>query len=157
MCIADAGWRTRANGESEGGYVLCLTTKEILENKEATAWLIDWSSKKLRRVVRSSVAAETMSGQNGLDAIEWIQSLLAEILDNVPPRAFREKVPEKTACLVVGSKGFFDAVTKSCSSLTISVEKILQIDYSIAKESMSLQNIAAFWTSNIKFSCVPMF
>ena len=155
VCIADAGWCTRANGESQGGYILCLTTKDIMKNKEPPVWIVDWSSKKLRRVVRSSVAAETMSGQNGLDAIEWIQSLLAEILEGQSPRTFRERVPEKTACLVVDSKGFFDAVTKSCSSPTISVEKRLQIDYAIAKESMSLQNIMVFWTSNI-FMCADV-
>ena len=155
LCISDAGWCTRANGESQGGYILCLTTKQILENKEAPVWLIDWSSKKLRRVVRSSVAAETMAGQNGLDSIEWIQSLLAEILEDMSPKAFREQVPEKTACLVVDSKGFFDAVTKSCSSPTISVEKRLQIDYAIAKESMALQNIVVFWTSNL-FMCADV-
>ena len=155
VCIADAGWCTRANGESQGGYILCLTTKDIMKNKESPVWIVDWSSKKLRRVVRSSVAAETMSGQNGLDAIEWIQSLLAEILEGQSPRTFRERVPEKTACLVVDSKGFFDAVTKSCSSPTISVEKRLQIDYAIAKESMSLQNIMVFWTSNI-FMCADV-
>ena len=104
LCISDAGWCTRANGESQGGYILCFTTKQILENKEAPVWLIDWSSKKLRRVVRSSVAAETMAGQNGLDSIEWIQSLLAEILEDMSPKAFREQVPEKTACLVVDSR-----------------------------------------------------
>ena len=57
------------NGESQWGYVLCLTTQELFQRKRAKAWVIDWQSKKLRRAVCSSVAAETLAGQNGLDEI----------------------------------------------------------------------------------------
>lgn len=89
LCIADAGWGTRENGDSQGGYLLCLSTPAILERKPACTWLLDWSSKKLRRKVRSSVAAETLSGQNGLDAVETMQALLAETLEGISPRTFR--------------------------------------------------------------------
>ena len=149
LCFADAGWNTRANGESQGGYILCLSSPDIFKYKQSRTWIVDWASKKLRRVVRSSVAAETLSGQNGLDGIEMMQAQIAELVYGVSPRDFRESTPEHPAALVVDSKGFYDAVNKSCSSTTISVEKRLQIDYAIAKETMRMQNILVFWTSNI--------
>ena len=31
MAISDAGWGTRGNGEPEGGYTLCLTSSDMLE------------------------------------------------------------------------------------------------------------------------------
>ena len=133
-----------------------MLMENLKVNKEAPCWIVDWSSKKLRRIVRSSVAAETLSAQNGLDAIEWFQALIAELIDDISPKHFRQQIPARKACLVVDSKGFFDAVNKSCSSPTISLERRLQIDYAIAKESMKLRNILVFWTSNIFMCADPL-
>ena len=152
LCISDAGWGTRANGESQGGYLLCLTVPQMLERKRAVCWLIDWQSKKLRRVVRSSVAAETLAGQNGLDGIEAFQALWDETLFGTSPKEFRNKIPIHPAALVLDSKGFFDAVTRSCCSQAISQERRLQIDYSIAKETTQKQNILVFWVNNLRMS-----
>ena len=128
---------------------MCLSTPHILERKPACTWLLDWKSKKLRRKVRSSVAAKTLSGQNGLDAIETMQALLAETLDGIAPRVFRNSKPVNISALVTDSKGFYDAVTRSCCSSAISVERRLQIDYSIAKETLENQNIVVYWTNNL--------
>ena len=152
LCIADAGWCTREDGDSQGGYLLCLTTQAIFDRKRCPCWLIDWSSKKLRRKVRSSAAAETLSAQNGLDAIEMFQALMAETVYGVPPKEFRQSMPEHPAAMVVDSKGFFDAVTRSCSSQALSVERRLQIDYSIAKETCENQNILLYWVNNLRMS-----
>ena len=152
LCIADAGWGTRENGDSQGGYLLCLTTPEIFERKRSTCWLVDWSSKKLRRKVRSSVAAETLSGQNGLDTIEMFPALLAGAVHGTTPRDFRNQVPKNPAALVVDSEGFFDAVTRSCCSQAISVERHIQLDYSIAKETCEKQHMLMFWVNNLGMS-----
>ena len=150
MAVSDAGWGTRGNGESQGGYILCLTNSAMLEQKPATCWIVDWSSKKLRRAVRSSVAAETLAGQNGMDAIEMFQAMLEETIRGVTPKQFREQVPKHPAALVVDSKGFYDAVTRSCCSQAVSIERRLQIDYAIAKETMRNQNIKIFWINNVR-------
>ena len=121
--IADAGWATRDNGDSQGGYLLLLCESKMLERKRAKCWLVDWASKKLKRAVRSSVAAETLSGQNGLDAIEFFQALLEETLHGTTPRQFREQTPELPAGIVLDSKGFYDAITRSCCSQAISIER----------------------------------
>lgn len=152
LCISDAGWGTRASGESQGGYLLCLTVPSMFERKRSPCWIVDWQSKKLRRVVRSSVAAETLAGQNGLDAIEAFQALMLETIRGITPREFRAMTPEEQAGLVLDSKGFFDAVTRSCCSQAISQERRLQIDYSIAKETTEKQNILVFWVNNLRMS-----
>ena len=152
VSISDAGWGTRANGDSQGGYLLCLAKPDILERRRTACWIIDWQSKKLRRAVRSSVAAETLAGQNGLDGIEMFQALLAEVLDGVSPREFRNLRPKIPAALVIDSRGFYDAVTRSCCSQAISSERRLQIDYAIAKETTTNQNIVVFWVNNLRMS-----
>ena len=124
----------------------------MLKREQAKCWLVDWSSKKLKRAVRSSVAAETLSGQNGLDAVELFQALMEETLRNVTPRQFREMTPKHEAGLVIDSKGFYDAITRSCCSQAVSVERRLQIDYAIAKETMQKQNIIPFWVNNLRMA-----
>ena len=71
ICISDAGHAKRANGDSQGGYLLGLTNSLMRDRKLAPMWLVDWASKKLKRVVRSSTAAETHAGNDALDAIEF--------------------------------------------------------------------------------------
>eukprot|EP00439_Symbiodinium_sp_Y106_P011645 s11830_g1.t1 len=90
LAITDAGWGVRANGESQGGLILCLCDQDVIDRKPGKTWVIEWSSKKLRRVVRSSTAAETMSAQNGLDAIEFAQSFLQEVLYGMTPKEFQQ-------------------------------------------------------------------
>ena len=152
VCITDAGWATRDNGDSQGGYLLLIAESKMLKREQAKCWLVDWSSKKLKRAVRSSVAAETLSGQNGLDAVELFQALMEETLRNVTPRQFREMTPKHEAGLVIDSKGFYDAITRSCCSQAVSVERRLQIDYAIAKETMQKQNITPFWVNNLRMA-----
>ena len=152
VCITDAGWATRDNGDSQGGYLLLIAESKMLKREQAKCWLVDWSSKKLKRAVRSSVAAETLSGQNGLDAVELFQALMEETLRNVTPRQFREMTPNHEAGLVIDSKGFYDAITRSCCSQAVSVERRLQIDYAIAKETMQKQNIIPFWVNNLRMA-----
>lgn len=130
ICIGDAGHAKRANGDSQGGC----------DRKQAPMWLVDWASKKLKRVVKSSTAAETHAGINAMDAIEFFQSLLAETIQGITPRQFRLQVPKHTALLVVDSRGFYDAASK-LSSASTSEEKKLEIDYAIARQAMKLQNI----------------
>ena len=124
----------------------------MFERKRTKAWVVDWQSHKLRRAGRSSLAAETLAGQNGLDGIEMFQALVEETLRGVSPKAFRSQTPKDPAGLVIDSKGFYDAISRSCCSQAISVERRLQIGYAIAKETMKNQNILAFWVNNLRMS-----
>ena len=147
ICIGDAGHAKRANGDSQGGYLLGLTNPSMRDRKQAPMWLVDWASKKLKRVVKSSTAAETHAGINAMDAIEFFQALLAETIHGITPKQFRLQVPKHTALLVVDSRGFYDAASKFSSAST-SEEKKLEIDYAIARQAMKLQNIEIYWINN---------
>eukprot|EP00438_Fugacium_kawagutii_P033822 Skav235831 [mRNA] locus=scaffold1931:222076:230114:- [translate_table: standard] len=113
ICISDAGHAKRANGDSQGGYLLGLTNKLMRDRKMAPMWLVDWARKKLQRVVRSSTASETHAGNNAMDAIEFFQGLMAETLHGITPREFRRMTPKHPALLVVDSRGFYDAANKT--------------------------------------------
>jgi hypothetical protein len=53
---------------------------------------------------------------------------------------------------VIDSKGFYDAVTRSCSSQSISVERRLMIDYAIARETIDKQGVLVFWVNNLRMA-----
>ena len=75
---------------------------------------------------------------------------MGETLLNVSPRQFREMTPEQhEAGLLIDSKGFYDTITRSCSSQAVSVERRLQIDYAIAKETMQKRDMIPFWVNNL--------
>ncbi len=64
-------WASWPSGETQGAYWLLLCYAPVIEARvDEPVWLVDWSSTKLRRFVRSSTAAETSSFQNGLIALE---------------------------------------------------------------------------------------
>ncbi|CAE7296093.1 RE1, partial [Symbiodinium sp. CCMP2456] len=150
LAVTDAGWGVRANGESQGGLVLCLCDKEVLERRPGPTWIIEWSSKKLRRVVRSSTAAETLAAQNGLDAIEFAQAFLQEVLYGMTPKLFQQWVPENKSGLVIDSKSLYDALTRSACSSALAMEKRLAIDYAIARACLSERGVLPFWTNNLQ-------
>ena len=87
-----------------------------------------------------------------MDGIEAFQALLAETLHGMTPREFRDQIPKDPAGLVIDSQGFFDAVTRSCCSQAISLERRLHIDYAIAKETTVNQSILVFWVKNLRMS-----
>ena len=150
LAVTDAGWGVRESGESQGGLLLCLCEKQVLDREPGITWIIEWSSKKLRRVVRSSTAAETMAAQNGLDAIEFAQAFLQEVLHGMSPREFRKWSPEAAAGLVIDSKSLCDALTRSACSSALAIEKRLAIDYAIARACLSDQHVVPFWTNNLQ-------
>ena len=150
LAVTDAGWCVRESGESQGGLVLCLCEQKVLDREPGLAWIIEWSSKKLRRVVRSSTAAETLAAQNGLDAVEFAQAFLQEVLHGMVPREFQQWVPEVPSGLVIDSKSLYDALTRSACSSALAIEKRLAIDYAIARACLADRHVTPFWTNNLQ-------
>ena len=147
VVITDAGWCVRENGESQGGLILCACESKVLKQEEGTCWVIEWASKKLRRVVRSSTVAETLAAQNGLDCIEFAQAFMQECLYGMFPRDFRSWIPEVPSGLVLDSKSLYDA---------LAVEKRLAIDYAIARSCLQERNVLPFWTNNLQMAADPL-
>ena len=59
VTYTDAGWTTRTDGTSQGGQLVFIANSELLQGRESNMSLISWHSSRLRRVARSSSAAET--------------------------------------------------------------------------------------------------
>ena len=75
--VGDASNRTNGDVYAIAGYVILLVNK-----KTSAATVIDWSSKKIERVVTSSLAAETLSLQKMASNLYFVRKLLKELIGN---------------------------------------------------------------------------
>ena len=75
VVYCDASYANLKDGSSQGGMIIFLV------DGEGRASPITWISKKLRRVCRSTIAAETMSLLDAVDTSVWLSHLLDELKD----------------------------------------------------------------------------
>ena len=86
LAHGDAGYKSLPDKvSSSGGHVILLCNLE-----KNLACILNWRSKKLKRVVSSSTAAEVLAANEALDEMVYIKSVLGEILgehvENLPMR-----------------------------------------------------------------------
>ena len=120
ILYSDSSLGNLRDGGSQGGQLLCLRGDGDQINP---LW---WSSKKIRRVVRSSLAGETLALSDGIDMSIFIATLFTEIEKG---QADAEKLP--VTCRI-DCRSLFDALksTKETS------EKRLRLEISSVKQQI---------------------
>ena len=58
LTAVDAAWANRPDGSSTSGHVIMAAHPNILRGESSTVSVLVWNSRKIRRVVRSSLEAE---------------------------------------------------------------------------------------------------
>ena len=126
---ADASLGNLPDGSSQGGYVVFLV------DCDGKAALIDWKSHKIRRVVRSTLAAETLAMSDAVDAAMLVVSTWEELTG----KSNGMEVEAITDC-----NSLFDNVnsTKLCT------EKRLRIDIAMLKQMQERKEIILRWTES---------
>lgn len=128
MFFCDASHANLPDGFSSAeGYIIFLT------DNAGRCCPLAWGSKKIRRVVKSSLAAETLSLVDAIDVAMYLKHILSEVLqsDDIAIRCH------------VDNKSLWDNVhsTKSVS------EKRLRIDMASIKEMLHTKEIKSIhWT-----------
>ena len=72
----DATLASSSNGGSQDGYLIFI----VGENRKCS--LLNWQSKRIKRVVRSSLSAETLVFCDALDDAIFLQQMVSELLFN---------------------------------------------------------------------------
>ena len=80
VTYTDAGWTTRPDGTSQGGQLVFIANSELLQGRDSNMSLISWHSSRMRRVARSSSAAETQAAADGDEEAVYIRLCLKEVL-----------------------------------------------------------------------------
>ena len=80
VCHADAGLANAEHEKSQCGLVCCLTHSPELLNigRFDLSTIISWPSSTIKRVVRSTLAAEGYAVSEGLESAQWFRHLLTE-------------------------------------------------------------------------------
>ena len=76
LCFSDAAFANLKNSSSQGGFIIFLI------NKHSKYAPVSWKSRKLQRVVKSTLAAETLALEEALEECYIIRSILLEIYQN---------------------------------------------------------------------------
>ncbi|KAG1681910.1 Retrovirus-related Pol polyprotein from transposon RE2 [Nymphon striatum] len=129
ILYADASYANLSDRvSSAGGYVI------FLRGQNGNMCPISWSAKKIRRVVKSTLAAEALSLVEGLDACYFVRSILQEMIQIKKGHSIMIKcfTDNKSLCQNIHS-------TKLIS------EKRLCLDLASIKESVSQGDITVTW------------
>ena len=116
----DASFGNLKDGESQGSYLIFLADTDYHCN------LLSWQAKRLKRISRSSLAAETIAALEGIDAAIYIREIFYELTCYQMP-----------INLFTDNKSLYDAIKSS----KYVENKRLRIDIAAVKESISQNEI----------------
>ena len=91
LCCSDAGW---ANGQfddgSQGGYLMMLADKTVFDNDVCKVNVMEWSSRKGKRLARSSLGTEVQALGTNLEPTSWTRALYEEMVTTRPVQYWAE-------------------------------------------------------------------
>ena len=103
--------------DGQGVQLVFIANSELLQGRESNTSLISWHSSRLKRVARSSSAAETQAAADGDDEAVNIRSCLKEVLfGQLDLQNWQIETRQIPAALVVDCRGVYDALARSSSS-----------------------------------------
>ena len=115
VSYSDASFATREKQHSQKGGLFLAVHQDVFLQKSARASPLCWFSKKIDRVVASTLAAETYALSSSVDLTNWLRLSWEWIKNPNIPWQTPEKVWHEThpSIAVVDCKSLFDAITKN--------------------------------------------
>ena len=101
LTAADAAWANPPEGSSTSGDVIISAQSNILRGESSTFSVVAWNSRKIRRVVRSSLGAESAAFSTGLDHTDMFRVLYGELCGDLCDLAQYETYLQMTGVLCV--------------------------------------------------------
>jgi len=126
IMYADASFNNLENGNSQGGHLV------MIRDKNQVVCPIFWKSNKVRRVARSTLAAETLAFTDGTDSSYFISKLAIECgLVN----------PTNKIVAYTDNKSLFD----SASTTSLVTDRRLRVEISAIRELKEKDEISIHW------------
>jgi hypothetical protein len=149
MTFSDASFASHNKPNSYAGSITVATHQDISKNTECPiSSPLMWGSKKIQRVVTSTLSAETASLATALDQLSWLRlywkwlhdpktewNKPEEALCKVEPAISVTTIPHETDLAVTDCKSLYDLITRtappSCSEFRVqlvarSIKEILR-------------------------------
>ena len=121
---SDASWANRKDGSSTGGFLIGLCGEKMIKGERGHITIITWGTNKLRRVARSSMAAEMQALANAEDElhlcrIAWAEFNGISVNLNTPEKVL-ENVP---GTVIIDAKCIYDALTSQNQPLQLAEKR----------------------------------
>ena len=126
MAFSDASFASSKKPDSHAGLIIVGTHKDIFSNKQCPISPISWSSKKIQKVVTSTLSAETTSLAAAMDQLSWLRIFWQWLLDpstqwkkpedtlpNIPQAISVATKIEDHDVAVTDCKSLYDLVTRT--------------------------------------------
>ena len=123
---SDASFNNLPNGGSQGGHLILLCD----DNNQCCP--LDWSSTKVKRVVRSTLAAETLALADGFSTAVFLRQIISDIFPSTKG---------KPIYAITDNKSLYDAINTT-RQIT---DKSLLIDMSYIRQRMEENEINLQW------------
>ena len=112
--FSDASFLSGTEKFAHQGALIFATTPELLENERAVVAPVAWISKKIHRVTRSTLGAESIALSGAVDRLLWLRILWAWLVNpevdwRHPEEALQK---ERKAALVTDCKSAYDLLTR---------------------------------------------
>ena len=126
IVFADASYANLSDGGSQGGHLI------FLGDEDSSAVLLAWGSKRIRRVARSTLSAETLSAVDALDTAHLIKSIVGEVFGVVVPVE-----------LYTDNKSLYDSI---CTTNLV-LDKRLRVEIASLRENFENGEVKFSWVS----------
>ena len=148
VAFSDAAFATRHDNSSQGGVVICLCNKSVLNGDLVDYGIISWRSFKLPRVCRSSLSAESQACTAAADELLMMKTFLSLMVD--PEQDPRDSRTAKWICesaLVIDAKALYDMVKKT-GWASGSPDKRVAIEVEMLREEIERLGCKWMWVSS---------
>ena len=131
VSFGDASFASSRNLNSHQGVLVGATTCDLQNNQEAPFTPLVWISKRISRVVRSTLSADAYAMSKSVDTLGWIRAMwgcinLPDFEWSRPREAFHKMHP---ALIITDCKSLYDLVTRtalpSCEEYRTTLEVLL--------------------------------
>ena len=138
ITFSDAAFACRHDNSSQGGYMVALTHKSVLNDGATGKYhVLDWRSFKLPRVARSTLAAESQAAAEATDSHLFASTLLRAMV--YPHQSFDQ--PEvfswiNAGALIVDAKALYDVLHRDELQATSGSDKRTYLECLTAKDKL---------------------
>lgn len=122
---SDSSYNNLKDGGSQGGHVV------FLKDKYSKCCILEWKSNRIRRTVRSALAAESLSCAESVEADVYWQRMIEELLGR--------KVPLSN---YIDS----DSLCQNLSSKKAVADRLLRVDINVIIENINRHKLNIIWT-----------
>jgi len=133
--VSDAAHANNDNGFSQEGHVILAAHRNITKDKVPVS-IMSWTSRRIKRVVRSSLAAETSSCASMIETLDWMRTVWAEmVVPNFEMDDYEKNLQMNPAIAVTDCKSLYDSLKKEGAAPSSS-DKRLAIELALVRQKL---------------------